>query len=210
MKKSKLLACLAMAGVLAIGAGTYAIFSDKTVERNNIFTIGTGIDGEIFEPNWEGTEEKGVEYRPDSTISKDPQISVVDGSEDAYLRAKVTVTLKDKNGNDVMVDGEQLLPALSEVVDINDGWNPTPDADGYYYYNTKVSAPTTVSLFKVKGEGENKYTVEIPMSWGNAYADTVLTIDIVAEGIQADNFTPQMDGTNIIGWNDVTAETYNK
>ena len=25
-----------------------------------IFTIGTGIDGEIFEPNWEGTEEKGV------------------------------------------------------------------------------------------------------------------------------------------------------
>lgn len=93
MKKSKLLACLAMAGVLAIGAGTYAIFSDKTVERNNIFTIGTGIDGEIFEPNWEGTEEKGVEYRPDSTISKDPQIKNNSDAESAYIGIQLRYSL---------------------------------------------------------------------------------------------------------------------
>ncbi|MCH4285676.1 MULTISPECIES: TasA family protein [Bacillota] len=206
MKNKKLIA-LAIAGVLGIGAiagGTLAYFTDSD-NKTNVITMGH-VDVDLEEPGWENPNN----VQPGNKYLKDPQISVVDGSEDAYLRAKVTVTLKDKNGNDVMVDGEQLLPALSEVVDINDGWNPTPDADGYYYYNTKVSAPTTVSLFKVKGEGENKYTVEIPMSWGNAYADTVLTIDIVAEGIQADNFTPQMDGTNIIGWNDVTAETYNK
>ena len=206
MKNKKLIA-LAIAGVVGIGAiagGTLAYFTDSD-NKTNVITMGH-VDVDLEEPGWENPNN----VQPGNKYLKDPQISVVDGSEDAYLRAKVTVTLKDKNGNDVMVDGEQLLPALSEVVDINDGWNPTPDADGYYYYNTKVSAPTTVSLFKVKGEGENKYTVEIPMSWGNAYADTVLTIDIVAEGIQADNFTPQMDGTNIIGWNDVTAETYNK
>ena len=206
MKNKKLIA-LAIAGVLGIGAiagGTLAYFTDSD-NKTNVITMGH-VDVDLEEPGWENPNN----VQPGNKYLKDPQISVVDGSEDAYLRAKVTVTLKDKNGNDVMVDGEQLLPALSEVVDINDGWNPTPDADGYYYYNTKVSAPTTVSLFKVKGEGENKYTVEIPMSWGNAYADTVLTIDIGAEGIQADNFTPQMDGTNIIGWNDVTAETYNK
>ena len=206
MKNKKLIA-LAIAGVLGIGAiagGTLAYFTDSD-NKTNVITMGH-VDVDLEEPGWENPNN----VQPGNKYLKDPQISVVDGSEDAYLRAKVTVTLKDKNGNDVMVDGEQLLPALSEVVDINDGWNPTPDADGYYYYNTKVSAPTTVSLFKVKGEGENKYTVEIPMSWGHAYADTVLTIDIVAEGIQADNFTPQMDGTNIIGWNDVTAETYNK
>lgn len=197
MKNKKLIA-------LAIAGGTLAYFTDSD-NKTNVITMGH-VDVDLEEPGWENPNN----VQPGNKYLKDPQISVVDGSEDAYLRAKVTVTLKDKNGNDVMVDGEQLLPALSEVVDINDGWNPTPDADGYYYYNTKVSAPTTVSLFKVKGEGENKYTVEIPMSWGNAYADTVLTIDIVAEGIQADNFTPQMDGTNIIGWNDVTAETYNK
>ena len=206
MKNKKLIA-LAIAGVLGIGAiagGTLAYFTDSD-NKTNVITMGH-VDVDLEEPGWENPNN----VQPGNKYLKDPQISVVDGSEDAYLRAKVTVTLKDKNGNDVMVDGEQLLPALSEVVDINDGWNPTPDADGYYYYNTKVSAPTTVSLFKVKGEGDNKYTVEIPMEWGNAYADTVLTIDIVAEGIQADNFTPQMDGTNIIGWNDVTAETYNK
>ena len=194
MKNKKLIA-LAIAGVLGIGAiagGTLAYFTDSD-NKTNVITMGH-VDVDLEEPGWENPNN----VQPGNKYLKDPQISVVDGSEDAYLRAKVTVTLKDKNGNDVMVDGEQLLPALSEVVDINDGWNPTPDADGYYYYNTKVSAPTTVSLFKVKGEGENKYTVEIPMSWGNAYADTVLTIDIVAEGIQADNFTPQMDGTNII------------
>ena len=206
MKHKKLIA-LAIAGVLGIGAiagGTLAYFTDSD-NKTNVITMGH-VDVDLEEPGWENPNN----VQPGNKYLKDPQISVVDGSEDAYLRAKVTVTLKDKNGNDVMVDGEQLLPALSEVVDINDGWNPTPDADGYYYYNTKVSAPTTVSLFKVKGEGDNKYTVEIPMEWGNAYADTVLTIDIVAEGIQADNFTPQMDGTNIIGWNGVTAETYNK
>ncbi|RGC45512.1 TasA family protein [Absiella sp. AM29-15] len=206
MKNKKLIA-LAIAGVLGIGAiagGTLAYFTDSD-NKTNVITMGH-VDVDLEEPGWENPNN----VQPGNKYLKDPQISVVDGSEDAYLRAKVTVTLKDKNGNDVMVDGEQLLPALSEVVDINDGWNPTPDADGYYYYNTKVSAPTTVSLFKVKGEGDNKYTVEIPMEWGNAYADTVLTIDIVAEGIQADNFTPQMDGTNIIGWNGVTAETYNK
>lgn len=206
MKNKKLIA-LAIAGVLGIGAiagGTLAYFTDSD-NKTNVITMGH-VDVDLEEPGWENPDN----VQPGNKYLKDPQISVVEGSEDAYLRAKVTVTLKDKNGNDVMVDGEQLLPALSEVVDINDGWNPTPDADGYYYYNTKVSAPTTVSLFKVKGEGDNKYTVEIPMEWGNEYADTVLTIDIVAEGIQADNFTPQMDGTNIIGWNGVTAETYNK
>lgn len=206
MKNKKLIA-LAIAGVLGIGAiagGTLAYFTDSD-NKTNVITMGH-VDVDLEEPGWENPDN----VQPGNKYLKDPQISVVEGSEDAYLRAKVTVTLKDKNGNDVMVDGEQLLPALSEIVDINDGWNPTPDADGYYYYNTKVSAPTTVSLFKVKGEGDNKYTVEIPMEWGNAYADTVLTIDIVAEGIQADNFTPQMDGTNIIGWNGVTAETYNK
>lgn len=206
MKNKKLIA-LAIAGVLGIGAiagGTLAYFTDSE-SKTNVITMGH-VDVDLEEPGWENPNN----VQPGNKYLKDPQISVVEGSEDAYLRAKVTVTLKDKNGNDVIVNGQQLLPALSEVVDINDGWNPTPDADGYYYYNTKVSAPTTVSLFKVKGEGEDKYTVEIPMTWGNDYADTVLTIDIVAEGIQADNFTPEMDGTNIIGWNGVTAETYNK
>lgn len=207
MKNKKLIA-LAVAGILGIGAiagGTLAYFTDSE-NKTNVITMGH-VDVDLDEPRWENPND----VQPGNKYMKDPQISVVEGSEDAYLRAKVTVTLTDKAGNNIMVDGQQLLPALSEVVDINDGWNPTPDADGYYYYNTKVSAPTTVNLFKIKTDEEGKqYTVEIPMDWGNDYADTVLTIDIVAEGIQADNFTPQMDGNNIVGWNGVTAETYNK
>ena len=206
--KNKKLIVLAIAGVLGIGAiagGTIAYFTDSD-NKTNVITMGH-VDVDLEEPGWENPDN----VQPGNKYMKDPQITVVEGSEDAYLRAKVTVTLKDKAGNDVMVNGEQLLPALSELVEINGGWNPTPDANGYYYYNTKVSGPTTVNLFKIKTDDKgNQYTVEIPMSWGNAYSDTVLTIDIVAEGIQADNFEPEMVEGNIVGWNGVTAETYNQ
>ena len=93
MKKNKMLACLAMAGVLAIGAGTYAIFSDKTVEKQNVFTIGSGIDGDILEPNWPGNDGKEVEYTPGESISKDPQILNNSTKESAYIGIQLRYVL---------------------------------------------------------------------------------------------------------------------
>lgn len=93
MKKNKMLACLAMAGILAIGAGTYAIFSDKTDEKRNVFTIGSGIDGDIFEPNWPGNDDGEVEYKPGSAIPKDPQIKNTSTSESAYVGIQLRYVL---------------------------------------------------------------------------------------------------------------------
>lgn len=95
MKKNKMLACLAMAGILAIGAGTYAIFSDKTDEKRNVFTIGSGIDGDILEPNWPGNDGSEVEYKPGSVISKDPQILNNSTKESAYVGIQLRYVLPE-------------------------------------------------------------------------------------------------------------------
>ena len=92
MKNKKLIA-LAIAGVLGIGAiagGTLAYFTDSD-NKTNVITMGH-VDVDLEEPGWENPNN----VQPGNKYLKDPQISVVDGSEDAYLRAKVTVTLKDK------------------------------------------------------------------------------------------------------------------
>ena len=44
------------------------------------------VDVDLEEPGWENPNN----VQPGNKYLKDPQISVVDGSEDAYLRAKVT------------------------------------------------------------------------------------------------------------------------
>lgn len=207
MKNKKLIA-LAAAGVLALTAiagGTIAYFTD-TDGATNVITMGK-VDIDFDEPGWENPDD----VKPGDKYMKDPQITVVDGSEDAYIRAKVTISLTDLEGNPVIDPDTKLpiQPTAAELFEINDGWNPTPDADGYYYYNTSLAGPATVNLFKIKtDENGVEYTVQIPSSWGNKYADTKLIIDIQAEGIQADNFEPQMSGNNIVGWNGVTAETY--
>lgn len=92
MKKNKILACLAMAGILAIGTGTYALLSDKTDEAKNVFTIGKGIKGEIYEPHWTGGEN-GVEYQPNSDILKDPQVKNTSDNDDAYIGIQLVYKL---------------------------------------------------------------------------------------------------------------------
>lgn len=206
MKNKKLIA-LAAAGVLALTGiigGTVAYFTD-TDDATNVITMGK-VDVDLEEPGWEDPDD----VKPGDQYMKDPQITVAADSEDAYIRAKVTISLKTKDGKDVVdKNGNVIQPTAAELFEINDGWNPTADADGYYYYNTKLSGPSTVNLFKIKKDAAgNEYTVAIPSTWGNDYADTVLTIDIVAEGIQADNFTPEMNGSLVTGWNGVTPETY--
>ena len=49
----------------------------------------------------------------------------------------------------------------------------------------------------------------IPAEWGNEVADLTFEINVSAEAVQADNFTPETDEAGVInGWNDITPETY--
>ena len=193
MNKKKLIPLLsAVALVAVIGVGsTLAYFTDND-SANNVVTMGH-VNIELDEPEFSAENENNTitNVVPNQTITKDPTITVVAGSESCYLRAKIEVT---KLSDDQVAD-------LLDNTNIGEDWILAED--GYYYYQNAVSKADqdqTVELFD---------TVVIPAEWGNEVADMTFEINVTAEAIQADNFTPETDEAGVInGWNDITAETY--
>ena len=193
MNKKKLIPLLsAVALVAAIGVGsTLAYFTDNDA-ANNVVTMGH-VNIELDEPEFSAENENNTikNVVPNQTITKDPTITVVAGSESCYLRAKIEIT---------ELNAEQIADLL-ENTNIGEDW--VLAEDGYYYYQNSVSKSNedqTVDLFD---------TIVIPAEWGNEVADMTFEINVTAEAIQADNFTPETDEAGVInGWNDITAETY--
>ena len=133
----------------------------------------------------------------------------------------------EKDENDELIGYLKDLELLLEenvATYVNAGWslNDTDAGLGlqdgtyvfYAYYNNVVEAETSVAVFAQDGK------FVIPTSWGNAWADKSLAIDVVAEAVQADNFTPGYNAYNedgtvaedavIVNWNEVTTiEKYN-
>lgn len=196
MKKKSLLTivmALTLVGVVGIGA-TLAYFTDEADAKNTI-TMGH-VDIDLDEPNF--PEDKEIEnVIPGDVITKDPTITVAEDSESAYIRAKVILDNK--------LSDEQKSELLANINIDTDKWYLNAD-DGYYYYNSIVSAGDSVILFD---------KVVIPETWGNGVADMSFTIDVFAEAIQSNNFTPTVDSVTgmITKWTDknnnaITAETY--
>ena len=191
-KLGTLVASLALVAALGIGA-TLAYFTDNDTAYNTI-TMGNvdiDLDEPEFDPDGDGEGEID-DVKPGQEIVKDPTITVKANSEDAYLRAKITYE------NLTEEQAEQLEANIA----IQDGW--VKSSDGYYYFQNVVNKSDVdqeIVFF-------NKVT--IPAAWGNEMAEKTFKIDVQAEAIQADNFTPETDNDGVInGWNDVTVETYN-
>ena len=91
MKKKIVNLCLVIAlAATAIAGGTLAYFTDKEVAEN-VFTMGK-VDIKLTEPNWNGEgDDNAQKVFPGVTYAKDPTITVVEGSEDCYLIATVTI-----------------------------------------------------------------------------------------------------------------------
>lgn len=191
-KMATLVASLALVAALGVGA-TLAYFTDSD-EKTNTITMGN-VDIDLDEPDWDDDNPDGEidDVKPGQEIDKDPTITVTAGSESLYLRAKIEYT----GLNDAQIAD------LEPNIDIN-RTNWVKAEDGYYYYQTKVEKNVEAQEI----EFFNKVT--IPSSWGNEIANVTFTIDVSAEAVQADNFTPETNNAGqIIGWNDVTIETYN-
>lgn len=189
-----MLAAVTLLAVIGTGA-TLAYFTDKA-ETVNIVTMGH-VDITIEEPHYEGKDNDNTveDIVPGETIAKDPTITVQEGSADAYVRAVLTIEGLD----------EEMKQELLEGINIYQGWYYN-EADGYYYYNTRLTAGDSAVLFD---------TVMIPEKWGNEAADKSFQIIVSAEAIQADNFEPQYNADNsyIMTWldkegNTITAENY--
>ena len=80
-----------MLAIMLVGA-SLAYFTDKDT-KTNTFTMGK-VDIELSEPNWDiadGNKDGSMKVFPGVTYAKDPTITVVEGSEDCYLIATVTI-----------------------------------------------------------------------------------------------------------------------
>lgn len=186
-------AAVAMVGTLAVG-GTLAWFTD-TETATNVVTLGN-VDI-VLNEDGEGTDERtsgvvvdgGLAYSnimPGDTLPKDVEIALEPGSNDAYVRAQITVSgdllkligddgeLSDvvtlKKGTEAITGWEKMendtwvaiVPAFEKLVDGTD--------------NTTFKVFDTVTF-----DGE-----EITNEYANA--KNALNIEVVAQAIQADNF----------------------
>ena len=196
MNKKKLAAMVvsvALIGVIAIGA-TLAYFTD-TQSKQNVVTMGK-VDGELTEPEWDkdNTDSHIENVKPGDTITKDPQVTMADDSEDAYARFKVVVTAA--SGSTITADKLSELKFYKGT-----GANKTEvkfDAEGYFYVQDILSASDNYLLFD---------SVEIPADWGNTESMATFNIDVTVDLVQADNFAPTKDGNgNITSWGAVAIE----
>lgn len=179
--------------ITGVTYGTLAYFTDKDT-RANVITIGhvtgtlTETDEHMRDDNTTGKDYTNVKLG--DVLDKDPTVTLDKESEDAYVRVSINYEGLTK---------EQVL-AIENNLDISAGW--TKSEDGYYYYNEILSNKTgAINSSKVFSK------VTIPTEWGNEIAGITFNINVKAEFIQSDNFTPVTDEAgNITGWGNVAIE----
>lgn len=213
MKKRKLAALaasLCLIAVVGVGA-TLAYFTDRA-EAENVVTMGhvditlteteveKNADGEWVQKEETEITEEGLtfdEVLPGETLPKNPTITVVDGSVDAYVRIKMTV--ETGAGSKITQDDLDLLKKnLTNEITEGEDWYYNSE-DGYFYYKNPLKNGEKAVLFE---------TVTIPgAEWKNNTAGQSFSIKLQAEAIQKDYFTPVV-GQNgkITGWGMVDVE----
>ncbi|MCR5641200.1 MAG: SipW-dependent-type signal peptide-containing protein [Lachnospiraceae bacterium] len=203
MKKKALIttaAAVALVAIVGVGS-TLAYFTDQDDVLNTV-TFGH-VDIDLDEPNFDtedGDEDNTIEnIVPGMEIVKDPTITVLAGSEALYLRAMIEIA----DESEILTD--EMKAELEENIAIGEDW--IKSTDGYYYYQARVD--------KADVDQEVVFfdTVTIPETWGNEVADLTFTINVTAEAIQADSFTPATVGNDIVEWTykdgtAITAENY--
>lgn len=221
MKKKKIIAitaAVALIGAVGIGS-TLAYFTDNATTEN-VVTMGH-VDIDLYETDLENStaEEVAITHdgltfknvTPGQELAKDPTIEIQSGSSDAYVRATVNVVVDEKTDAYTNLDEDQKTALTADMAQLQDELTTAMAANGwiksgdYYYSSTIFSTSGATGTISVDSLFT---TVTIPTSWGNETADQTFYIQIGAEAIQADNFTPEYTGTAITGWGGVTAETY--
>ena len=225
MKNSKLrralllLACAVLLVSLSVGA-TLAYLTSQTEVVKNTFTVGkvnitldeTDVDEFGVKDGNTRVTENEYKLLPGHTYSKDPQVHVLAGSEDCYVRIQVTVQNIDK------------LHAAFPAADYANMWN---NEKTIFLLQTLVGGwDKDTWLFKTYSNGMYEFwykdvvkynkdnvqdldplfdTITVPGNV-NEYQLSLLDqvqIDIVAHAIQADGFNSaadawaQWNGTNV-------------
>ncbi len=190
-----------LAALICVGA-TLAWLSSEARTRN-VVTIGE-VKIELTEPGFDkltnGTKHIS-DVVPGQLITKDPTVTNT-GSHPAYVRASIVIGgsyFEDMSEEDKAKYQSELESGLHVL----DGWVKSP-VDGKYYYQTALAAAGE--------DGSSSMIfdqVTIPPTWGNEMIGKDITIDLKAEAIQSEYFTPVYadDGTTIDSFGNVNVET---
>lgn len=204
MQNKKKMLTLAIAGVIAvsaIGYGTLAYFTD-TDAKNNVITMGN-VDIDLEEPNYPGKDNDGVieDIMPNQTIVKDPTITLDENSNDAYVRANIKISAL-KEGANFALTSEEIADLFATINIDKTTWHIdyANAATGEYVVYFKDILTQDNSPVKVFTE------VTIPAKWGNKFSNVSIKLDVTAEAVQSDNFTPVVVDGMITSWGDVTVE----
>lgn len=164
-----LIAGLTAAGSIAVSVAAYGKFSDSVTVTNHISTGDINISLKELEKR-DGKEMTYEDRRivlPGDEISKIPRIT--NQAEPCWVRVKITYT-DDMEGQVGLAD-ENLK-----------GMSPRWVKKGeYFYYTEKLQQGKSVDIFT---------GVTVPSQWDETYQDKKLGITIVADAIQAANFSP--------------------
>lgn len=142
MKKKILAACLVVCLLATAVIGTtLAYFTDTTDTVKNTFTVGK-VDIEL-------TETTGASYKmiPGTELSKDPKVTVKDGSEDCYVFVKVEETDLTKYIEYTVDSGWTKLDGVNGVDNVwyREAKNVTADTEWSVLTDNKVTVKSTVT-----------------------------------------------------------------
>lgn len=204
---------LALGLVALIGVGsTLAYLTDKD-SKTNTFTMGkVGIS--LTEPEYSKNHPDYTVKNviPGNTITKDPTVTVATDSADCYIRVKVS--LSSSNGLNPDIYNQLLETDVDgnyKYLDINE--NDWLKSGEYFYYIGSKNVNKNQGVLKAGDVVKLFNNVTIPLDWDEQIIHKDLSIEIVAEAIQADNFEPSnLNGQ--YGWyyNDlpVTVDNYDE
>jgi len=238
MSKKKIVAlalAVAMLAVVIVGA-SLAYFSDKTVVAKNTFTVGKvdiKLEEHVVDKNGKATQELtqtgnndiltytttddqgntvtkkyGYSLLPGQTVDKDPFVTVIGGSEECYVRIKVTLDnaneflelYRDAIANNQITNLQAALNFFS--YDGQAGYNSTD----WIAQNLDSTAPIVDNKITVTFNYKEKVAksatdtvlnpivsaVTLPTFVTNAqaatFAENGFAVDVVAEAIQATGF----------------------
>ena len=206
MKKKTI--ALALVLVMVFGAtlgGTFAYLT-STDTVTNTFTVGNvQIKLDEAKANPDGTLVEGAdrvktnEYKllPGHTYNKDPMVTVLSGSESAYIKMTVTFTKAAELDAIFAADGGANLTSIFNGYD-SANWTAKGNTEDTvantrtyeFWYKEAVAAPTTDVALDALFD-----SITVPGSITNTQLDTIkgMTITVNAYAIQADGFDDAAD-----------------
>lgn len=217
MKKRKSIICLLLLLLLLLSIGGTLAYLTSNQSQNNTFTAGKvqiSLDEAVVENSGGNLVAKGKERTsenqsyhlyPAMTVTKDPTITVADGSESAYIGAIITVkgdihSLIGVEGSDKIDLTKLISGGLLEEVNEETDWNGLTvyQNDNFVLYQKANKAEKTWTLYlfvkasKAAGSKTVLFdTLTVPSNYDNAEMAKIngMTIVVTAYATQTNGFT---------------------